>query len=184
MLHEHPHKRVLATRSLKGICMDTARFDGWVRDLHTRRGAMRSLVGIAVALGMTRTAEAVTCSANGSKCNPATPDTCCTATCKKHKGKFKCAPAGQAFGCTKLNDTCRPILDIQCPDNPDGVCIGGESKKSKPLCVTNPNCSFCRNDADCALVLSEPTARCIKGCPKCKAVDGSNGACVVPVPPV
>lgn len=166
--------------------MDGKRFDAWVRAVQTRRGAVRSFAAVGAALGLPQVAGAVTiCDANGAKCDPATPETCCTLTCKKskkHKNKFKCAPAGSAQGCTKKQDVCSGGSPVGgCPDNPAAQgCIAG---KGKPICADEAQCFPCQSDADCTTELG-PTARCVKGCKACQFQAGQfTSACVVPAPP-
>jgi hypothetical protein len=168
--------------------MNDHRFDAAARllaDVRSRRAALRTLLGAALgaalAVPQVVPAGAATCSANGAKCDPATPTDCCTGTCKKHKGKFKCAPAGSAQGCAKQLDVCRVGAPAPCPANPGGpVCI--EGKKGKPLCVSNARCAACTCDADCTTNFG-PTARCIKGCTTCQQV-GLSTACAVPAPSI
>src|SRR5689334_2492630 len=133
---------------LEGEHMDGQRFDAWVRGMHSRRTAVQILVGLGAAVGLPQAAGAATaiCDPNGTKCDPATPDTCCTGTCKKRKGKFKCAPAGSAQGCTKKQDACRGVMTTGCPDNTTAAgCLAG---KGKPLCVSDGQCRSCTSDAD------------------------------------
>jgi hypothetical protein len=165
--------------------MDGKRFDAWVQGLQTRRGAVRSLVAVGAAIGLPATVLAgpVACDPNGAKCDPATPETCCTGTCKKqkHKRKFKCAPAGSAQGCTKQQDVCSGIFVEGCPGNSNATgCIVG---KGKPLCADDAECRQCKTDADCTTEFG-PTARCVKGCSACRSQTGSfTTACAVPAPP-
>lgn len=173
-----------AVGSARGRLMDGAGFDAWVREWRTRRGALRSLIAVGTALGAPHAARAgvPTCDANGSRCDPATLNTCCTGTCKKHKGKFRCAPAGKAYGCTKKQDGCHGAPPTGCPDNLAGTgCVAGN--KGKPLCIVgDAKCAPCKRDADCAFGAG-PTARCVKRCAACKKNQGINSACVVPAPP-
>lgn len=137
------------------------------------------------ALGVPATARAgvpAPCDPNGMRCDPATPEHCCTGTCKKRHGKFKCAPAGKAYGCTKKRDYCRGVALETCPDNPAGSqCV--IAKKGKLLCVTRVDCAQCDSDADCTSGLGAQTGRCIKGCRFCAETEGIDSACVVPAPP-
>jgi hypothetical protein len=162
--------------------MEAARFDALVRRLDSRRGALRTAAGLAGGLALTvGHVAAAPCVPNGAKCDPAAPQTCCTDTCKKRKGKFKCAPAGAAFGCTKKLDFCRGVLDTPCPHNPAGEsCVVG---KGKPICSTGAFCRKCAKDADCTTEFG-PTARCVTGCAVCKQLPGAfTSVCAVPAPP-
>jgi hypothetical protein len=162
--------------------MNAMRFDAVVRALHSGRGALRLATGLGAALVTVKPAMAAACLPTRSTCDPDHPEQCCTLACTKRKGKFTCAPVGQAFGCTKKVDACRTGEGTRCPDNVDATfCIAG--KKGKPLCAAIPgNCAACASDADCVDLLGEPTARCIKGCPGCRSA-GFNTNCVVPAGP-
>jgi hypothetical protein len=167
---------------LEGETMDGNRFDAWVRALQSRRTAVRTLAGAAALVLPARAlAGPAACAGNGSKCDPTTPEQCCTGNCAKRKGKFKCAPAGSAQGCTKQQDACHGVETQGCPDNPGSVgCVVG---KGKPLCASDASCRKCKSDADCTTEFG-PTARCVKGCNACKGLPGGfTSACVVPAPP-
>jgi hypothetical protein len=146
--------------------------------------AVRTLGGVAALATASRLglapAAARDCLTNGAACDPASAADCCTGACKKHKGKFKCAPAGSAQGCTKALNSCTGAMAL-CPDasGPFGQCVNG--KKGKPLCYSVGACIACKHDADCVGSLGL-AARCIKGCPLCLSMEGVNSACVLPVP--
>lgn len=168
----------------ENVVVDDAAFDAFVRRFQTRRGVIRTLLGGAAAVGVARPVLAggpIPCDANGSVCDPAATFHCCTGYCKKHKGKFRCAPAGAPRGCKKKFDACLGKL-YPCPDDPDGVCV--RDNKGKPLCVSanaaGSGCMPCQSDADCADD-AFPTARCIKHCKSCTLKSGGT-ACVIPAP--
>lgn len=167
--------------------MDDARFDGFVRRLHSRRGVVRALLGGGAALGVATMAKAAAgqCLATGSECDPASPDLCCSGRCKKHKHQFRCAPAGAAWGCLKQLDSCSARALEACPEHPSGLCVN--DNKGKPLCIVAGEglgvCFACTRDDDCMTDFG-PTARCLKHCQACKRKAGIGSICVVPVPVV
>jgi hypothetical protein len=165
--------------------MDGHRFDHLARTLRSRRGVLAAMLAGGLAGGLARpaAAEAPICMPNGERCDPATPEECCTATCKKHNGKFKCAPAGQAYGCgkSKATDVCKGGGPLACPDNLAGVCVVARTmRKKRPLCVLPGNiCAECSSDDDCVAESGNPTARCLKKCSAC-ASSSANTICVIP----
>ena len=162
--------------------MDGERFDRLIQSERSRRGVLTALLVGGLATGRARPAAAgaPACTPNGETCDSASPDGCCSGSCKKHKGKFKCAPAGTAQGCTKALNSCKGAMAV-CPDASGtiGQCVNG--KKGKPLCYSVGACIACKHDADCVGSLGL-AARCIKGCPICVGMMGVNSACVLPVP--
>jgi hypothetical protein len=164
--------------------MDGTRFDHLVRSLPSRRRVLVALLGggLASALARPTPAGAVGCLENGTKCDPNNAGACCTGTCKKHKRKHTCAPAGEAFGCTtsKKTNICATGVPSQCPDKQAGFCIvAGTRRKRQPLCLAAADCSFdCTSDADCVAHFGgPPTIRCVKHCNLC----ASTTSCVVPL---
>jgi hypothetical protein len=164
--------------------MDGERFDRLIQSERSRRGVLTALLVGGLATGRARPAAAgaPACTPNGETCDSAWPDGCCSGSCKKHKGKFKCAPAGQAFGCpaSKSTDVCKGGGPIACPDKPAGTCVVARTKrKNKPLCMLGGQCVECLTDADCVAKLSDLTARCLKRCSACGSSGGST-ICVIP----
>lgn len=164
--------------------MDGAGFDHLVRSLPSRRRVLIAVLGSALAAGVARPAPAgaAPCLPNGATCDPNNAGACCTGTCKRHKGKHRCAPAGEAFGCTKSEKTniCATRMASACPDNQAGFCIVARTKrKQQPLCIAAADCSFdCESDADCVAHFGgPPTVRCIKHCNLCPSMT----SCVVPL---
>jgi hypothetical protein len=167
--------------------MEAFRFDAFVRDLLSRRGMVQAVLGGGAALGMARPAAAgkVICGGNGSTCDPNTPSQCCTGHCKKHKGKYRCAPVGASWGCRRKRDSCSGHTLRACPEQPAGLCVNDD--KGKPLCIVAgeglQTCAICTRDDDCVADFG-PTARCIKHCKACEKKAGIASVCVVPVPVV
>jgi hypothetical protein len=164
--------------------MDGADFDHLIRSLPSRRRLLIAILGGGLAAGVVRSAPAgaAPCLPAGAKCDPTNAAACCTGTCKKHNGKHKCAPAGEALGCTTSKETniCETGMASPCPDNQAGFCIVARTKrKQQPLCLAAADCSFdCTSDADCVDHFGgPPTIRCIKHCNLC----ASTTSCVVPL---
>lgn len=166
--------------------MANTRFDRLTRTLHSRRGALQTLVGAGAAFGFGRSAQArprPACFVTGEKCDPNHGADCCTGSCKKHKGKHKCSPVGEALGCTTDPETdyCRNGgAPLQCPDHLGGICV--VVAKQQPLCVDGIDCVVCQSDADCIASGFGPTGRCVKQCALCEKF-GLTTACVSPSPP-
>lgn len=165
--------------------MNGTGFDHLVRSLPSRRRLLLTAMGGLLAAGVARPtpAGAVPCLPNGATCDPNSAGACCTGTCKKHKGKHRCAPAGEAFGCTtsKKTDICATgVPATPCPENPAGFCIVARTKRQRqPLCLAAAACDIaCQSDADCVAHFGgPPTVRCIKHCNLCPSMT----SCVVPL---
>jgi hypothetical protein len=162
--------------------MDGAGFGRLARSLASRRNMLVAALGGGLALARCGPAGAATCRPNGKKCNPHNDAACCSGVCKKRNGGHKCAPVGEAFGCTTdpASDFCASGNFANCPDSASGYCIVARKKrKQEPLCIVADDCMDCRNDADCVAAFSNPIARCIDHCHACD-VAGTPTVCVLP----
>ncbi|HEU5432251.1 MAG TPA: hypothetical protein VFU81_11345 [Thermomicrobiales bacterium] len=164
--------------------MNANRFDALTRSLHARRATVQTLVGLGAGLGVARRAGAgADCLVPGSSCDPNGGPACCSAICeqsRKRKGKFVCAAAGEALGCTKPANARATGTDVHCPGVRSGVtafCVN--AKQGQPICVRSRTCMKCRRDTDCVDAFGV-TARCVK-CADCKAAGRLSTACVVPL---